>query len=219
MDWMTNWVFPALLGAHIVAGMVSLVAGLLALLLRKGKGPHAKAGTVFFWAMLTVCGSATSIYFIRGNVFLLLIGLFSFYMVFTGWRSVQIRRLQSPSLLPDQIAAVLAANVGGWMIGQALLGNGKLWQMSLVFGSILMSMAWSDVQQYFFRDIGLLRDALLVKHISRMMGGLIAAITAFLVVNVQIGSATWLLWLLPTALLTPLIVYHSRRTRTRLTDG
>jgi hypothetical protein len=58
------------------------------------------------------------------------------------------------------------------------------------------------------------KKAYLRKHLQRLGGGFIASATAFLVVNLRDlpdWLPAWGLWLLPTVLISPLIVYYSRR--------
>ena len=52
-------------------------------------------------------------------------------------------------------------------------------------------------------------------HLTNMLGATIAVITAFLVVNVDLGPSVpaWLIWVLPTALITPYIVWWNIRLR------
>jgi hypothetical protein len=51
-----------------------------------------------------------------------------------------------------------------------------------------------------------------------MLGGTIAAVTAFTVVNVRLEPAV-LVWLTPMVALTPLIVYWNVRVRRQTTSG
>lgn len=49
------------------------------------------------------------------------------------------------------------------------------------------------------------------QHIGMMMGTYIATITAFIVVNVNDFKPAWLLWLAPTAILVPLMIYWTKK--------
>jgi hypothetical protein len=51
----------------------------------------------------------------------------------------------------------------------------------------------------------------IVRHLTNMMGGTIAVVTAVLVVNVDV-EPVWIWWVLPTALITPIILWWSRKT-------
>ena len=47
--------FLATVGVHVLAGIVAVVAGATAMLSPKAGGRHPRAGTVYFWALVTVC--------------------------------------------------------------------------------------------------------------------------------------------------------------------
>ena len=49
------------------------------------------------------------------------------------------------------------------------------------------------------------------RHLTNMMGGTIAVITAVLVVNPPF-EPEWVWWILPTALITPVIFWWNRKT-------
>jgi hypothetical protein len=51
-----------------------------------------------------------------------------------------------------------------------------------------------------------------------MMGGTIAVITAVLVVNVDIESV-WIRWVLPTALITPIIIWWKIKVTKKVTTS
>jgi hypothetical protein len=55
-------------------------------------------------------------------------------------------------------------------------------------------------------------SARIAAHLGRMLGGTIAAVTAFTVVNVRIEPA-FVVWLAPTVVLTPVIAYWTARVR------
>jgi uncharacterized membrane protein len=48
----------ALIGVHIVGGIVCVVAGAIAMLSPKGQGRHSFAGSVYYWSLLLVFASA-----------------------------------------------------------------------------------------------------------------------------------------------------------------
>jgi hypothetical protein len=52
----------------------------------------------------------------------------------------------------------------------------------------------------------------IASHLTRMLGGTTGALTAFIVTNVRLEPA-FVLWLLPSVVLTPLIIYWNRRVR------
>jgi hypothetical protein len=46
---------------HILAGIVCVVAGLVAMLSHKGRGRHSKAGTVYYWSLAVVAATAAGL--------------------------------------------------------------------------------------------------------------------------------------------------------------
>ena len=88
-----------------------------------------------------------------------------------------------------------------------LINNDSFGYVLLVFGLISFAFVAKDYKN--FAADNLHRNHYLRGHIARMVGGYIAAVTAFLVVNNQVLPAI-VAWLLPTAILVPLIVKWSK---------
>lgn len=76
---------------HVAAGSAALVAGACALLARKGGPLHAKAGTVFFAAMLAMAGTGAVIAAAKPERGTAAIGVFTCYLVATAWASARRR--------------------------------------------------------------------------------------------------------------------------------
>jgi hypothetical protein len=51
--------FLGVVAVHVAIGVVCVVAGLGAMLSRKGRGRHSRFGTVYFWFLLAVFATAT----------------------------------------------------------------------------------------------------------------------------------------------------------------
>jgi hypothetical protein len=47
-------VFLAILAQHVSAGLVCVIAGIVAMLSHKGSGRHPSAGSIYYWALFTV---------------------------------------------------------------------------------------------------------------------------------------------------------------------
>lgn len=67
--------FLAGVGIHVAAGLVGVGAGALAMLSRKGRGRHSTAGTVYYWSLAVLCGSAAVLAVVRWPEDALLLGL------------------------------------------------------------------------------------------------------------------------------------------------
>ena len=201
----------ALLFVHIAAGFTALGMAGVALGTVKGGVWHRRAGNIYVLAMLAVTLTTFALVAIRPNLFLFVIGIFSFYLVFTGWRAAMLR--DGRPRWPDHGAgAVMALTSGGMLaLGAAeLLGGagGAQPVILLVFGSIGLTLALSDWRDW--RAGPVTGKARIARHLTRMLAGTIATITAAVVVNLDFLPAL-VTWLGPTALITPVIFWWNAR--------
>lgn len=202
----------ALLVIHVLAGIVGLATALIAASNRKGSKIHRRVGTVFFWSMVVIGATAIPVTFFRPNPFLFFIALFSFYMAFAGYRRGRSRF--SPKKL-DVAVAVAMVLTGLIMIGFGALmvidGVGLGWAL-ISFGALGTTFGAVDAREYWLPRT---HSEKIQVHLSRMLGGTIATITAVLVQQVTpLVQAEWanvVLWLGPTVVLTPLIVFWQVR--------
>jgi hypothetical protein len=97
----------------------------------------------------------------------------------------------------------------------ALRAGDSMGIVLLAFGGIGGSYAIGDL--YFLRRHRYRGTFRIADHLSRMLAGTIAAVTAFTVVNVRLEPAV-LVWLTPAVALTPLIVYWNVRVRRQTTS-
>lgn len=199
---------------HVAAGFLSLIAGGAIMLMRKGDGRHRRLGRGFTLAMLAIAVSALALTLVRPDNFLLTIALFSAYLALTGWWAIAGRHDRRPiggrwfwvwGLPAAGMATALAMlTVAG---AEALAGGGDRPIILIVFGLGLAAMAARDLLT---ARGGLVGQARTARHIQRMMGAWIASLTAFAVVNLSF-LPDLAVWLGPTALVSPLIGYWSRR--------
>lgn len=203
--------YSVLLSIHIAAGVTALVAAAGALATSKGGRWHVYAGRAFALAMLVVFLTALPMTFLRPNLFLFLVAVFSFYLALTGW--CRARNRGSTSGRAEWIAAIImtVAALGMGIRGIMLIVAGdSMGIVLLAFGGGGGFFAISDL--YAFRTgqyHGTLRIA---THLTRMLAGTIAAVTAFVTVNVHVEPA-FVVWLAPTVVLTPVIVSWNFRVR------
>jgi hypothetical protein len=57
----TSPLFLAGVGVHVVAGLVCVAAGLVAMLSRKVRGRHSTFGTIYYWGLAVLCLSAAAL--------------------------------------------------------------------------------------------------------------------------------------------------------------
>ena len=207
--------FTVFILIHAICGSISLLAGTISVIAKKGGQWHKKSGIIFYYGMVMASISGIVAAFIPGhlNPFLFVVGLFSFYLVLTGYRALRFKRIKTTAqLFWDKILAwgMLIVGFGMIALGTFVLvkGNG-LGSILIVFGVIAIFNAFIDLRA--FRDLKLLRKKSLRLHIGKISGAYIAAFTAFFVTN-QVLPAL-LSWLLPTVFGILFIGYWLRKTR------
>jgi hypothetical protein len=189
---------------HSLFGTFALVAGLIAIISKKGKNYHQIAGAVFFFSMLLVCFTAIYISIYKSNTFLLHIGIFSFFMVYSGYRSVKNKSLKPT--LTDWLILMIGLINGVWMIVSIHI-------ILTVFGAISSYLAVSDFRLFVqtIQQKKIPKNQWMLRHLGMMLGAYIATSTAFIVVNIQTMDFAWIPWLVPTAIGTPMIFYWTRK--------
>lgn len=203
-----------LLIVHVMAGFTALIAAAVATLSKVCDIEHrwhVYSGVVFFWGMVGVFLTAIPLAIIRPNTFLLLIAILSFYFALAGRRYATHRR-GNPRRL-DWISAGVMLLVGGIMILFGvfiLLGGDTNGITMLALGAVGAALSVADLR-ILLRG-GAKGPERIARHLTMMLAGAIATVTAFLVTNVSIQPA-FLVWLAPTVVITPIIVVWNRRIR------
>ena len=202
--------YEILLPVHIFAGFCSLLSACIAILTSKGQPWHVYSGRIFFGGMLVIFMTAIPMTLLRPNVFLFLVAIFSFYQALTGWRAAR-NRSGRPAPIDWTAAGIMTlAGVGMIVFGTSLLLSGNtMGIVMLVFGSLGGSSGVYDLRQ--LRHEPLTGKKRIAAHLSRMLGGTIATVTAFVVTNFQFSPA-FVLWLAPSIVIVPLIIYWNRVT-------
>lgn len=206
-----------ILFSHATAGFIALISGLgLATFIPKGNSLHRKTGLAFFYAMTWVFLSALLIlFFVRFNLFLSLIAFFSYFMTYTGYRVFK-RVNNRPSVL-DYLLTVftLTWGISLFIYGIYLLisfGFNTSTLLVLVFSGFTLRTVYAEIKLW-RRKTELNRKEVLLYHLQGMLGAFIASITAFAVQTgatwLEWGSNSWLLWIIPTVAITPLIIFWS----------
>jgi hypothetical protein len=185
-----------LLILHITGGSIGLITGFYNIINRKGSKIHRRNGLLYVLGMFLATLSGIALASIGENQFLFLIGVFSFYLAFTGYRSVLYKNVNYYRLLDKIVAGVtlifaLIMIVGGFynIEEQRLVLNPVL----VVFGLICLVYSTGDLMLFFGRRKAQ-KNHWLFNHIIRMMASYISAVTAFLVVNITFlpGLVIWL---------------------------
>lgn len=213
---MEKWL-SFLMIAHIIGGAIALLSGIIPMVVAKGNNIHRLFGKIFFFGMTVVFITGFTVSLIKNIPFLFLISIFSYYLVATGYRSLYLKKLgrgQQPAIVDWVLNIVSGLFMLGMIVwGIYLIANGavEMGIVSLVFGSIGTRGVIKMVRGFIKPTPS--KTGWIEGHISGMVGGYIAAVTAFMVINNEryIGLPMVAAWLLPTALLVPYIVYWSRK--------
>ncbi len=202
--------FKILLIIHIITGGIALFVGSIILFTKKGNETHQKLGKVYFSALLTASLVSLLMSFFHENIFLFIVGIFTAYMLLSGIRYLKIKSTDDIKKVDWTLAITITVfGLGFIVLGiMLLIKSVSFGIVLLVFGGICWMFALQDFKN--FRNKSTIKNFWLTTHIQRMTGSYIASATAFLVVNNTIlpGVASWLL---PTAILTPLIVIWVRK--------
>ncbi len=208
--------FATLLTLHIICGFASLLSGIAATVTKIWDFKHiwhVWAGRVFYWGMWGVFLTALAMSLIRTNTFLLFVAIFSFYVTFMGWRYAKNRT--GAATLFDQVF-VIAGMVGAVAMliaaGVAMSQGDPSGTIMLVFGIIYLLNTIQDLQNV-FNDGRAKGKKRIAEHLGKMLGGMIATVTAFLVVNIStdVVALQILTWLAPTIILVPVIFIWTRK--------
>lgn len=219
---MQNQLTP-MLAAHIAAGSVMLPSGLVAILARKANKYHRRAGKIYLYAAIMVALTGFAVAIQKTNYFLIAVSPFVLYMVLTGYRSLYLKTLykEKKAETIDWILIAFAAitsvsliSFGAW----SWLHNSRGGIVPLVFGIICSRFTYRDIEKFTKGPA----DAKhwLYNHIAGMAGSYIAGTTAFLAVNAPLLTKHFSLvvWLMPTAIGTPLIIYTIRKYKSKTAD-
>jgi len=198
---------------HAFFGGIGLITGIISFLSKKGEKQHRKLGKLFSYSM--VISSVISLAIARmpkhENLFLFLIGIFTIYLVLAGNRALTLK-LKSKSDWIDKSVSGTMLIASFIMITIGIIGQIQHIQNSILFlffGSFGLFMSLKDFKT--FRTFQENKNAWLISHIGRMIGALIASITAFLVVGLHIGSV--FIWISPTIIGTIYIIVWNRRIK------
>jgi uncharacterized membrane protein len=200
---------------HAFFGGIGLLTGMISIVVQKGGTNHKRTGKIFSYAM--IISALISLFVARmshhENLFLFLIGIFTIYMVLAGNRALTLKsKTKTKADLVDKLisgtmlfASIIMLGIG--IIGQVQhIDNSVLY---LFFGGFGAFMTWKDFKTFSIFTTN--KNAWLSSHVGRMVGALIASVTAFLVAGIHIG--TTVVWIAPNILGTMYIVYWNRKIK------
>jgi len=187
----------ALIYVHAGFGGLALFTGAVSLIAVKGSKAHRKFGLVFYYSMLTSACLALLISVLPNHesAFLFAIGLFSTYFILMGYRARHFKR-QSYDTKTERLMAITMMALCVGMMGYPIIFLSKVNVILFVFGLLGLSIGLRDYNLLKQRES--LRKGWLKIHLSNMIGGYVAATTAFVVVNKVFPGISG--WFIPSVL-------------------
>lgn len=211
---MTLW--ELLRWAHIAAGVAAFVVAPIALASVKGGRTHRRWGYVYLIGMTFATLSAAVLAATTDNTFFTFVGLFSFYLGFSGYRAVGKRA--GVRWFDWAVGAGIALTMLG-MLGYGALGvvrEGWFFLPLVVFGLIGLFVAGRDLWQMARPPAD--RHAWFFGHMIGMVSSAAAAMSAVSVTNFKfLPPIPRILW--PGTLAIPLLVVWVLWYRRKLRAG
>lgn len=200
---------------HIIGGFTALFVAPIAMVVKKGGDAHRFWGKIYFYSMCLVAFTSWVMSVMKPNVFLAMVGVFSFYLVASGYRALYRRHVNSLKEVNWVDWALLIVS-GLFSIGLVLLGIFILWKnaaapfgyISSVLGSIGLRSVVGDIIT--FTKPGHHKENWMYHHMGGMLGGYIATVSAFSVVNFTF-LPNLVRWLWPMVIGLPLLFYWISR--------
>ncbi len=215
-------IYKTLLILHVIAGFTGLASGLAAMIVKKSRGIHTQAGKVYYLGMYASGITALIMTIIKFNPFLLAIGIFTLYLVYSGKQAIAYWRVKEPwslrfnELAPSLTGILVALFMIGYPFFQMIMEGRFFVPVLGIFGIVLFINALQDLMMLRKVSNRVPRNKkFLLQHIGKMGGSYIAATTAFLVNNVSFDPG-WVVWLLPTFVGSFLIANAIRQWKVRL---
>ena len=162
--------------AHIIAGSLALVIGLIPFFTKKGSPIHQQYGRYFLYLMVATITTATlGVLFFRSRPFLTIVTLQSAYMSFSGYRVLKTKT-HGPGW-QDLLATLFLTVMAGRFL--FLIGTqGAVWHQSVVIYLLgfLFAVAAYDILRFFRPSLA---KYWLLEHIFKMTSAYIALFSAF----------------------------------------
>lgn len=204
-----------LLIIHATAGAIAMISGLIATFSKVRDMDHkwhVSSGRVFYYAMIIITVTAFGLITIRQNIPMFFVTGFSFFFAYIGWRFAKNRDGQST--FTDRCVAlfmiVFCVTMG--VFGIYGLNTGEPFGVILIVFSILGSVNGRTALNAFQKGTAKGKERI-VQHLNFMLGGFIATLTAFAAINAPSfvgydnGGALIIIWLMPTVIFVPLMIW------------
>ncbi|MGV0829018.1 hypothetical protein F0358_06830 [Empedobacter brevis] len=196
---------------HAFFGGIGLISGTVVMVIKKGNAIHKKMGKVFSVGMLvsSILSLVICAFPHHHNSFLLMIGIFTIYMILMGNRILKYKRKNYENKL-DKIISGTMLLISIVMIIYGLLplfSNHGIGILFLIFGFLGGFMSYRDFVLYNNPEN---YKKWTMNHVGKMVGAYIASVTAFLVAGAGFGGNIYF-WIVPSVIGTIYIFSWSKK--------
>ena len=211
----------SILFLHILSGFIGLVSGFAAMALRKGSRRHSLVGDVFTVSMLCLAAAGAYLGYLKDEVSNIAGGLFTFYLVATGWMTAHRRTRSTGSF--DYAALLLIFAVGASLMTLGFrtvlhlsVPKGSDATLYFIFGAASLLAMTGDLRM--LARGGLTGPPRLRRHIWRMCVALFIAANSLFIARASrfpLLLQRFHLLFAPGLLTLAIMVYWLIRVRTR----
>jgi uncharacterized membrane protein len=164
---------------HVAGGLVAIVAGFVALFVRKGGRLHRKSGDVFVVSMLFMASAGAYAAVIKSQPVNVVAGVFTFYLVASAWLTVRRKANETGRMEVALLVLALCGCIGAAFLAWQAVHMAKRGGPApyVVFGLIALLSASGDIRML-IRG-GVAGAQRLVRHVWRMGLALFVATGSF----------------------------------------
>lgn len=207
-----NNLFRVLLVFHILAGTIALVVAPAAMVTAKGGLWHRRWGFTYLGATVVIALTGAVMSFLHPSLFLLMIAVFSFYLVFSGYRVLHRKKPGQRATWFDQAVTFAMIATGIALVGYGVYGlqSSSFGIVPIVFGAIALLLSGREMVS--FRHPPTEPRWWWFSHMTNMLAAYITTVSAFSVVNMTFLPPI-VRWIWPTVVGTTGILLWTRYYR------
>jgi uncharacterized membrane protein len=164
---------------HVLAGILAMISGLLAITVVKGGTKHRQAGNFFLKAIsIVIITGLFGVIIYQRNTFLLIITLLSGYNAFSGFRVLKLR--DRKPLFFDYVVPVMVLAAGAYYL-YYIKSIGLYWSPVIIYSTLsaLVIVTLYDLCKVFV-SVNKLAKTATYEHIYKMTSALTGITSAFL---------------------------------------
>lgn len=201
----------ALIYIHVALGFFAFAVGAVTLFSKKGSTWHKNTGLVFYYSMVVSVALSLLVSLLPEHLSptMFHIAVLSLYFLLGGKRSLKFKT-KSHNFNIDKALAYWVIVTSLAVMGYSFFIEGRLHPLRTVFGTI--GLVFGGLDLWMFRSPNTVSRKWLLLHLSKMLGGYTAAVTAFFVAqNILSGYFNWFL---PTVFGVSYIVFWAIKLKT-----